>query len=68
MATILYEDFFEAFGMPTRENYNSGNDADSKPKPIEDKEFEYEINLVVINLDKFCVTDIDDEAGEWVIN
>lgn len=65
---ILYENVLEASNEPTEENYDSSNEVDSKPMPLEDKDFEYEINPLARSLGKFSVTDVVDEAGDWVIN
>lgn len=67
MDAMLYEHTLEASNESTEERGDSGNEADFKPKPLEEEDAEYEINSL-INFSKVNVIDTIDEAGEWVIS
>lgn len=67
MDAMLYEDALEASNESTEEGNDSNNEVDSKSKPLEEENEEYEINSL-IDFNKINVIDIADEADEWVID
>lgn len=66
--TIRYKDVLETSDKPAEENHDSGNKADSDPEPPKNKDFDYEINPIIISLGKLNITDAANKGGEWVIN
>lgn len=68
---MLYEDTLETSTgstEDTRENYENGNEADTEPEPVNEEDFEFEINPLVVNSDIIDVTNTADEVGQWFIN
>lgn len=65
---LLYEDILEASEDVDEENYDNENEVDYKLEPTKDSDFEYEINLLILNLEKLDVSNIADETSEWIIN
>lgn len=46
---MLYQDAHETSEEPAKKSYDSGNEANSKPEPNENDDFEYKINPFVID-------------------
>ena len=51
---------------PQQEKLDSGNEADVKPEAIE--EYLWELNPLVMSINKLAVNNATDDVGEWYIN
>ena len=64
--SVLYHDSLETTNDPPPDDHDSGNEADTEPNPKE--ECLWELNPIVMSIDKLDVNNTADIEGEWFIN
>jgi len=64
--SLLYQDSLETNENPQPEELDSGNEADVKPETEE--ECCWELNLLVMSVNKLDVNNTANDVGEWYIN
>ena len=64
--SLFYQDSLEAYENPHPEDHDSGNEADTEPKPEE--ECLQELNPPVTSVDKLDFNNTVNVEGKWFIN
>jgi len=64
--SLLYQDSLETNENPQSEEPDSGNEADIKPEAEE--ECFWELNPLVMSINKLDINNLANDVGEWYIN